>query len=285
MKDYFMTLISIFTILVLTFGCSEESNQNDPTAPVPTNTPQITPTTTPTETPIATPTETPTATPTETPSEYMQFQYGVYPSSGYTDTKDALIDESLLNDDDNFGGYIRAIVGKTSSTERRILVKFEISGAGLLPANATVTGASLRLYRYSTQCSPSCPSEGQDVAGYRITADWTEGTSSDSNGTLCSGDCVTWNQRTTVNWTTDGGDISDKITPDYNLASGGSSEHYYEIDAATVQDWLDNPGTNYGMLIKLKPEETETGQTVWYYTKEYTTASQRPLLTVYYTVP
>ena len=175
MKKFSILCFCLF-VLIWAVGCQK----NEPSAPAPADTATATATVTPvdtstatvagTNTPVhsATPTLTETSTctitetasitatstdtmivtPTVTPLT-MEFRYLSLPTTSYSNTKDSLIFSQTMDQNDNYGAYQNTIV----STSRRILIKFGIDGAGLIPVGSVIAGAELRFLRYSTPVS------------------------------------------------------------------------------------------------------------------------------------
>jgi hypothetical protein len=57
----------------------------------------------------------------------------------------------------------------------------------------------------------------------------------------------------------------------------------FELTPQVVQDWLDSPVNNNGLILK-STDETNANR-VYYYSSESSTTAYRPRLTVYYTAP
>lgn len=115
----------------------------------------------------------------------------------------------------------------------RALIDFDLSG---IPANATITSATLSLYHNPNSASGNIghsQSGGSNEAWLqRITSTWTE-----------TG--VTWNTKpTTTN--------QNQVTV---AASSSNTQDYLNIDVATlVQDMVANPQQSFGFLLQLQTE-------------------------------
>lgn len=155
---------------------------------------------------------------------------------------------------DNNGGIangagVHLFAGSTASRAiRRALVAFDL--ASQIPAGATVTRVVLALRISIARGGP------QAMTLHRVTKNWGQGTSNagdghDGGGTSAATNDVTWihtfrpNQR----WTTAGGDFD--ATPDATT-SVDFVEAKWESPGmiARVQQWLDQPSTNFGWLVK-----------------------------------
>jgi predicted outer membrane repeat protein len=97
---------------------------------------------------------------------------------------------------------------------------------------------------------------------------------------------VGWdNSSNTTSWAFSGGDFSSNtITPNaasYNFAPDTTMT--ISLDPAVVQDWMMNPSTNYGMLMKVGNESIENYSEI--YSSGAVEPSDRPMLKIwYYTV-
>ena len=153
-----------------------------------------------------------------------------------------------------------------SGSQRRILLKFDPSS---LPANATVTSATLRLdiNRAAIGSDP-----GDTIRVHRVLASWGQGTAmgpGGGGGTQASAGDATWNARfynsppstPSLLWTSPGGDFV--ATPSYSagmgLASGTLDVSSTTGMVADIQAWRTNPSANHGWVI-LGPEGSEFSQ-------------------------
>jgi hypothetical protein len=148
----------------------------------------------------------------------------------------------------------------------RGLIQFDLSS---IPANATVTAATLTVY---------VTNSGHTVQAFRILPanDWVE-------------DEATWNSRKTgTSWAgsagcgTAGTDYD--ATYAFSLAPGAAGSYQdWALDAngiADVQGWVAGTFVNYGLRLYV----TGTND-VRFYSSDHSTASERPKLTVEYTLP
>lgn len=137
---------------------------------------------------------------------------------------------------------------------RRAVLRFDVAAA--LPAGSRVLSAQLAL-----TVSQSTVGAALTITGHRVLASWGEGTSVAGSGggggaPSTSGD-ATWLHRffPTQTWTTAGGDFA----PVPSLAGampplGAFTTEVSAQAAADVQDWLAQPATNHGWLLKLADE-------------------------------
>ncbi len=189
----------------------------------------------------------------------MNFQNDVYPSTDYTGNVDNTITSGTP--DTNRGSLSNLYTGYYSGATwhvERVPMKFEISQD--MPANAKVKKVYLTLFLDQLFDISSI-----DTTCYKITTDWTEGSS-------------TWNDP----WTDSGGDYGSAISDNVVMETADNGTYItWKLDASEVQAWLDNPSSNYGFLMKSSSEDT--GETI-FNSSETGTEKERPKLTVYYTV-
>jgi hypothetical protein len=173
--------------------------------------------------------------------------------------------------------------GKTDSgLIRRALVAFDLSA---LPAGAVVTDVSLRLVCTKT----TAPAELTTL--HRVGASWGEansdgGFSGGAGGTAAPGD-ATWIWRfyddPSSAWATPGGDFAPAVSGSATVAGTGAYTFSGAGMLADVQAWINEPATNFGWLVRGNESTNHTAKR--FGTREYPSASGRPLLTVTYTIP
>jgi uncharacterized repeat protein (TIGR01451 family) len=176
-------------------------------------------------------------------------------------------------------------VGETnqgSNALRRGAIKFDLS---MVPAGSTITSVTLTLNMSKTQSGP------QNVALHRALMNWGEGASNailagrggEGVGIQASTGDVTWFYTffSTQTWTAPGGDLVATASASTSVNAVGSYQWTGAGLTADVQQWLDNPGANFGWI--LTGNETSGNTVKEFDTKENTTASARPVLTVDYT--
>ncbi|MCL4787452.1 MAG: DNRLRE domain-containing protein [Verrucomicrobia bacterium] len=202
----------------------------------------------------------------------------------------AVADTSLFeyNSDNNLGGMDAVISGTIALGARsRGLLKFDVASA--LPANATVTTATLNL------SVPVARGFNQTYRLHRILKDWGEGRSSGGGGGTgvqgapANPDEATWNARfhPNVSWGTPGGqsgsDYAESASASTTMGVSSMSFNASGL-AADVQLWLASPATNFGWMLLIANElpastasriasrESPTGKPTL--TVEYTIADQ-----------
>lgn len=164
---------------------------------------------------------------------------------------------------------------------QRAVLAFDVTGN--LPADATVTSASLTLWLINA------PFGSQTHTLHRILADWGEGTSSGFGGTgapATPGD-ATWLHTFWPDqfWANEGGDF-DAVASGSQIV--GSPFVFYTWAStpqmvADVQGWLDNPAANFGWLLHGNEDSLFTARK--FASRENFTELFRPVLTIEYSIP
>lgn len=194
----------------------------------------------------------------------MSFQEGMYPDSTYSGCDDTYIGNSATNLNTNRDSYMGMYSGYNLGILRSLL-KFNIDG--MLPEGAKVKKAYIKLnVNYATA------GKSINEAFYPVTSSWTVSE-------------ATWVSRTaSALWGALGGDkgasaVSNNVKVDQN-----SDYTDFEINASTVQAWIDTPSANYGLMLVSDVEGTTTTNYFGYDQSEDAVLSLRPKLTVYYTL-
>jgi hypothetical protein len=210
--------------------------------------------------------------------------------------KDNTIFQNNVNNSLGAGQAISAGTSNQSSP-RRGLIQFDIAGA--IPAGSTI--GSVQLTLFLNQVGSSAVTN-PTIRLYRLANDWGEGTAgSATNGVSGIGQGfaagegdATWNARhfsttTPQLWNSPGGDFA--AIDSAALAIVGTTLNTPYIWGSTpnlvadVQNWLDNPASNFGWM--LKNDEESTASTVrGFWTREATRTGQTafmPQLQVTYT--
>jgi hypothetical protein len=161
---------------------------------------------------------------------------------------------------------------------RRGLLMFDVQAS--IPSGATITGAALTLHM------SQATSGSQTINLRRVTADWGEG-SSDASGAEGGGAAsttgdATWIHRffNTTLWSTVGGDLvgipsgSQSVTDTTFYTWTGSGL------VADVQQWLDNPASNFGWAVVGNEAASSTAKR--FDSRQNAVTPLRPILVVDY---
>jgi len=227
-----------------------------PTHAPPTATPTATtaPAATATDTPVSPATPTPTSPPPP-PSGQYNFQQG---SDGYTGTQGTYFDYSSGY---NSSPYLT--VGADAAVKS--LLRFDVSS---IPANATVTQATLQLYHYSRSNGNSLT-----LGAHRVLHEWVD---SQVNRTQ---------RKSGVNWAVVGmGSGSDYVAPaDGTAPVASSGGAWVSLDVTDmVQAWVANPADNHGVVVL---QSAASGYVLYSFCSELgwspCTATQAPKLAVW----
>lgn len=189
-----------------------------------------------------------------------------------------------LDPNNNLGGYTDFASGTiaNSANKSRGLMKFDV--AGMVPAGAIISSASLGVK--VTKIPGGSVSSTYDLR--RVLVDWGEGTKSSIRGLPAAANEASWNNRRTsvAPWTIPGGGIGTDFASSLSASRliGGLSSYTFASTAglvADVQQWLDNPASNFGWVFISQSEATlRTAHR--FGTRENTLNS--PMLTIQFTV-
>jgi hypothetical protein len=193
--------------------------------------------------------------------------------------KDNTIFQDLTGNSNGAGANFSA-GNDGSNSPRRALIAFDFSS---IPSGATITGVNLNL-----NCSQTSGSAGAQVQTlHLLTSDWGEGTSSGSGGT---GAAATTNDATwllafhpSTTWGTSGGDFAISPSASTTVNAVGPYTWSSTTMVSDVQNWIVNPASNFGWLIK--GTETAAFQAKRYDSRENPTVANRPTLEVNYNTP
>jgi spore coat protein A len=207
--------------------------------------------------------------------------------------KDNTLYEPIQQDgyaDRSDGAGATMFTGKTKDAQtqsggvarHRAVVEFDIAGS--VPAGATINSATLTLF-----CDKVGLSTAFNVGLYRLTSEWGEGTSNTGNSQQGRGEPPTTNDATWHHtfypdqlWTTAGGDYTAGASATRTV--GGVGSYTWGSTSgmvADVQTWLNSPSQNHGWIIIGTETQIQTSKR--FGTRENTTPSSRPSLTVNYT--
>ena len=138
------------------------------------------------------------------------------------------------------GPLFAGAVGNMNSREiRRAVMRFDLSGQ--IPAGATVNSVTLTMT--VTKVPPGAVNSTFEVR--KLLSDWDEG-------------AVTWNSRLLdVLWESPGAEGPSDSSPNVSstVPVGGQAAGYTFPSTtalvADVQDWVNNPGNNFGWLLEM----------------------------------
>lgn len=180
---------------------------------------------------------------------------------------------------DVFAGRVGPFGG---GTKRRGVMAFNI--AGNIPAGSTISSVTLTL----TLLSAPFAGGNQPVELHRALADWGEGTSffPGGQGALATPGDATWIHTffSTQFWASAGGDFVAATSAAINVGTVTGPYTWPSTGQmiADVQAWLNNPGSNFGWLIKGNEAAIQTARR---FGSREALPAQRPVLTVQFTPP
>jgi hypothetical protein len=159
---------------------------------------------------------------------------------------------------------------------RRGVIAFDI--ADNIPAGSTINSVTLTLHL-------SQAAAGQNVELHKLSADWGEGTSNGGGmGTQATTNDATWTYEfyNTVTWHNQGGDFASTASATTFVPSSAVSPTWSSSQmVADVQNWLDNPSSDFGWL--LRGDETQPQHAQSFDSSKNSTTTNRPTLTIDYT--
>lgn len=166
---------------------------------------------------------------------------------------------------------------------RRGLVAFDLSS---FPTGATPVAATLHMHLDATG-SPGTPFQ---VRLHKLLASWGEGTSNagrtGGTGASPTTNDATWNHRffSGTAWGAPGGDFAPAASASASVANAGQTHAWSSAGMlADVQSWLLTPASNHGWAVI--GDEVEFYSAMRFFSREWTTAAQRPRLTLNYAAP
>ncbi|MGD9118946.1 MAG: DNRLRE domain-containing protein [Dehalococcoidia bacterium] len=156
--------------------------------------------------------------------------------------------------DDNWGTLDRVTAGYDVATLVRAYLQFNLD---LLPEDAIITGARIGLVYYSTSSSVI-----SSIGAYNVEEAWGE-------------DTMTWNNQPAFSAT---------VEDTASVPAGVTDGFVYWYIEDLVKGWFDGTITNYGVVLKATDETTEEA---WkrFHSSDWSTAHQRPELTILYFDP
>lgn len=186
---------------------------------------------------------------------------GIAQSSTFVATADAYVASGRPNE--SRGGNPGLLIGRRNNPESgiahlqrmRMLLRFDLNALG----NVSVTDARLRLY--ATDAESSSGGNTINIEMYRVSAPWMEGT-------------VTWNNQPT---------IEPSPLSEINLDNPRNTWVTWPIPASVVQQWIDDPAQNHGLMFS-SPSAEESGDQVRNYLAREHSSGRAPNLVVTYRV-
>jgi len=230
-------------------------------------------TNTPTKTPGPTLTHTPTSTgvvasPTHTPAATSSiYMYAVQPD-GITGTDTFLTSSSPAT---NYGADVAIGIGENNNATDRItrgLIRFDLSS---IPSNATIVSATLSLWTAS-----DLSDNDRTLRVYRLKSAFDEAS-------------ATWSFASTdIRWEGPGASgPNDRESLEIGSIQLSASEaigiqKQIALSPAKIQELVNGAFTNNGFIIVV---DTELNDRFNYKSSDTTTASNRPMLVIQYTLP
>ena len=144
--------------------------------------------------------------------------------------------------------YVGRTLGTGGTLARRGLLRFNLPASGTVPANSTITAATVSL-----TFSQALNTGSQTIGFHRVTSNWTEGTTNGGaqGAAALSGGGATWANRITPGtaWTTAGGDFNPSATSTLIAGAGLSGSGTTGSLVTDVQAWV-NGTSNFGWLLQ-----------------------------------
>jgi len=181
------------------------------------------------------------------------------------------------------GQYLFA--GRTSSAAelRRGLLRFDLSQLASAGSGIRIDSAIVTLHMSKSVAG------SMDVGLHKMQANWGEGSSDapgeEGAGTSAASEDATWTHavHTQTAWQTPGGDFESEAIASQSVANVGFYRWKSTSLTSTIQDWLDNPLSNFGLAI-IGNEQAASRTTKRFDSRENQVALNRPVLKVYYSV-
>src|SRR5262245_25045128 len=172
-------------------------------------------------------------------------------------------DTSLIESDpmNNLGGLEDVTAGTTENAQgSRALLRFDVSSS--VPAGASITAVNLFV---TVVKAPLGGGRDSNFALHRLLRDWGEGgKSGSSTGSPASAGEATWVSRfhPATLWAVPGGQEGTDYVASPSAAVFVSGLDLYEfVSSATliadVQSWVDDPGSNFGWMLKSEDEVSD----------------------------
>jgi hypothetical protein len=178
------------------------------------------------------------------------------------------------------GDYIFAGRTSTNGVRRAVIAFNDLSS---IPAGSTIDSVRLHI-RLSREVSPSTT-----LRVWRLVSDWGEGASNaggaEGGGAAAAQDDATWIHTffDSQTWVSPGGDFMNTASAELEVDAVGS----YTVESTEalvndVQEWLDDPETNFGWILTAGESATTAKR---FNSRENPDAASRPMIEVTYTPP
>ena len=197
-----------------------------------------------------------------------------------TASRDSYLDEN--NSTSNYGGSSNSSMSLNgnSGSRRKPILYFDLTSIG---SASTITSASLQLTYSSSISSSNASSSNKNpfpASIYKLSRLWTETgvTWSKTNGSTSWGSSGASNSSSDYS-ATDAGTFA---SSNWGVKSSGATATSSDI-TNMIQGWITNPTSNYGMVIA--PASASSSYSVKFGSRDNSTSSYRPKLTVVYTTP
>ncbi len=239
----FSPVLVVFMLVIFMVSCSKDSGPNEPQED-PTQTPAFSPTVTATQTPAPT---------------TVVFQNGADSYAGCEDTYLSGTDPYY-----NFGQYSWIYIASYDGRQRT-LIKFDVSS---LSPGISIQSAAI------TFVKSAGAGDDIDIRAFKVTTPWDEGAESDAYG------APNWvSVSASTAWGSPGGDTEASPFVTGVQVFQADPEFSLPLPVSLVEDWINNPSQNYGILIDYGSSGTlwTTGQS-----SEWGTVSERPKLEIKY---
>ncbi len=201
------------------------------------------------------------------------FQDGVSPDASYRGTADAVLknDPSPATANTNFGALPSDTLGavrlSTAYYERRLIVRMDISS--ITDCSSVISA------RLSIRVVPPAPdsltlqAHPVNLPGWK---QWTEGFGGTATG-------VSWiTIDGTAPWQSQGGDFLTTVIDEHTVST--DSVVTFILSPALVKDWIDDPTSNHGIIVKTTDVSRSRYTTV--FLREHGVAARRPRLEIAY---
>ena len=202
-------------------------------------------------------------------------------------SKDNTLYQATFGGDLSNGAGAYVFVGTTlrpppDGDIRRIVIQFDIAAA--VPAGSTINSVALLMNMSKTVSGP------QPVTLHPLLRDWGEGASiapgEQGGGAPAQPGDATWRHTFFDQefWQNPGGDFSATVTAETAVVGNGPYTWASTPQmVADLQQWLDDPATNFGWLLRAPEALPATAKR--FDSREHPTPANRPTLTIDFTPP